>query len=256
MKNYNIYFVLLILFFGLSLSCNNVNAPKIDGEYPTKLYPIDSLELEQLKSECPYEIDEYGLISFSGIFLRGKSDIKDSNLVVDMSKKTLVQYSKFSNVFSESSLSLKEVSNYNPTPLPTTDWTVIFKNQIYEGLEVLNTEIITIVHNNVASIKGHYFNNIFVPIGNIMPIEKIKENLVGKKFEYNCNGPREIEITAEIISDDVTKNIYWKEIGSHIEFRVVWRIPILSDGLQKIRFYLLVDVISGEILYVQQTFIC
>ena len=256
MKNYNIFLFLLILFWGLFLSCNNVDAPKIDEEYPTKLHPIDSSELEQLKSECPYEIDKYGLINFAGIFSRGNSDIKDSDIVVDMAKKMIVKYSKFSNVFSESSLSLKEISNYNAIPELGIDWTVIFKNQIYEGLEILNTEIITIVQNNVSSIKGHHFNNIFIPRENLIPLEKIKENLVGKKIEYYCNQPREIVITSDMISNDITKNIFWKEIESYIEFRVVWRIPILSNNLQKIRFYLLVDVLSGEIIEVQDTFIC
>ena len=226
-----------------------------NNEYPTLLFPLSSIELEQLRSECPFEIDNYGLISYTGTLSRGQSNITNAESAVNLAKKTIVQYSKFTNVFNESSLLLKE-ANHNPGPLSFTDWTVLFKNQIYNDLEVINTKILAIVHDEVASLKGHHFNNIFIPKENLIPIERVKEILIGQKYEYECWGPKELEITAESISNDISQNIIWRKIENHIEFRVIWSVPIFEYDSQFANWYVYVDVLSGEILAFIPTFIC
>jgi len=230
-----------------------------NDEYPTLLFQVNSLELGQLQSECPYNLDKYGLIKHKGLLSRGQSSIKDPDSVVVLLKSVLVKYSKFSNVYDESAFQVNRVSNYNPFPeIPQTDWTVTSKNQIYKDLEVMNTRILAIVHDKVVNIDGHYYNNIFIPENNIIPVERVKELLIGRKFEYECWGNQELFIRSEVISNNIKMVILPVETENHIEFRVVWKVPI-TDGYAESDFALFnifVDVITGEIVLFSSMFMC
>ncbi|MFA6401111.1 MAG: hypothetical protein WCX31_05725 [Salinivirgaceae bacterium] len=235
----------------------------INIEYPTKLYKLDSVELSQLIIESPYPLDAYGLVCRIGFLNGGYSSINNADSVIDLAKKTLIQNSKFSNVTSDSSLILNSVERYTG-PGDFSHWTVIFENQIYDGIEILNTRIIQIVTNTVTIIDGHHFNNIFIPEEGLLPIDTIKAKIVGKTIEYyDWVGIQEKIITHNSIVDDFIKKIYWFEKENYLEFRVVWQIPILyndnpSDdlvGWGYVGWYIYVDILSGEILYILPTFI-
>jgi len=259
--------VTLGLLLAINISCEQTaepdteNPPTTDStlnkEYPTKLYKLDSVELSRLKTESVYPLDSFGLFVWTGILSSGYSSIEDTNSLVSLAKHTLVTNSKFSNVFSDSSLVLKSVKR--SSLVNYTYWDIIFRNQIYKGLEVLNTEIIMRANDTITCIRGHFFKDIFIPKEGLLPIDTIRDKIVGKTIEYyDFSGLRTKVITDQSIVDDFIKTIYWINKGAYIEFRVAWQVPILRDEDSNdtdIGWYLYVDVLSGEILGSVATFI-
>ncbi|MFH1528736.1 MAG: hypothetical protein ABIG69_19180 [Bacteroidota bacterium] len=53
----------------------------------------------------------------------------------------------------------------------------------------MGTGIIARLHwEGVVALRGHYFENIFLPTENILPLEIIPEIIVGYKFSYSTLG--------------------------------------------------------------------
>lgn len=235
----------------------NLTDTLIVFEYPTRLYKKESAELMQLRAETPYCLDDYGLFTRKGLINWGYSTIQNSNEIVEIAKRTLVQNPKFSNIISDTLLSVKSVNQYNSIG-DYIGWTVIFNNQIYQGLEVLNTEIFVMVSDTVTSIEGHHFKDISIPQTGLLPIDSIKNTLIGKPIVYyNIFGqPLERIITPKSITNDIVKKIIFIERVNYLDFRVVWEMPILySDDSNWIGWYLYVDVLTGVWLTHTETFI-
>lgn len=244
-------------------SCNSSTEPIPSPlEYPTNLFSIGRVKADSIQNSIRSNdffsyIDEYGLFSFSGTLGRGNSNITDKNVAIRLAKEALLKYSKYSNVSDTSKLELKEATNYDPSPLHFTDWLVSFKNQKYNGIEVLNTGIIVIVHNQVSQIIGHHFKEISIPINGTIPKDKLEEILVGKKLETMCWTKIEVTITPEmILKNKIAQNIIWRELNGIIELRVTWNIPISTSNDDNVSWNVWVDILSGEILFYSPTFIC
>lgn len=250
----------------LSINSCNSNTEPIPSpnelEYPTVLLPIGRVKADSIQNSIRSNfffsyIDEYGLFSFSGTLGRGNSNITDKNVAIRLAKEALLKYSKYSNVSDTSKLELKEATNYNPSPLHFTDWIISFKNQKYNGIEVLNTGIVVIVQDQVSQIIGHHFNEISMPVNGIIPKEKLVEILVGKKLETMCWTKIEETITPEmILRNKIVQNIIWREVNNTIELRVTWNVPITTSNDDNISWNIWVDILSGEILLYSPTFIC
>ena len=230
--------------------------------YPTVLTPIgrakaDSIQNSIRTNEFFSYIDEYGLFSFSGTLSRGNSNITDKDAAVKLAKDALLKYSAYSNVTDTSKLELKEATNVDPSPLNHTGWVVIFKNQKYNGIEVLNTEIIVLVNDQVRQICGHHFKEISIPDSGTVPKDKLEEILVGKKFEIMCWTKIEITITSGmILKNKIAQNVIWSEVNDCIELRVAWYVPISSTIDGNIDWNVWLDILSGEVLFYSLTFIC
>ena len=252
----------IILFIN---SCNSNIEPipypiEIEQEYPTVLYPVgrafaDSIQIAIRTNDFFSYIDEYGLFSFSGTFGRGYSNITDKNIAIRLAKEALLKYSKYSNVCDTTQLELDRATHSSAPNF--TDWVISFKNQKYKGIEVLSTRIIVIVQNQVSQISGHHFKEISIPVNGIIPKEKLVEILVGKKLETMCWTKIEITITPEmILKNKIVQNIIWSEINNSIEFKVAWKIPITTSNDDFISWNVWVDILSGDILFYNPTFIC
>jgi len=252
----------IILFIN---SCNSSSEPiplPSKLEYPTVLLPIgrvkaDSIQNSIQSGDFSSYLDDYGLFSFSGLLNRGTSNITDKNVAIRLAKEALLKYSKYSNVSDTSKLELKEATNYNPTPLNLTDWIITFKNQKYHEIEVLNTGIIVIVHNQVSQIIGHHFKNITIPIIGIIQKDKLDEKLVGKKLETMCWTKIEVTISPEmILNNKIVQNIIWEEVNGSIEFRVAWNVPMTTSNDGLVSWNVWVDILTGEILLYKYAFVC
>jgi hypothetical protein len=252
----------IILFIN---SCNSSSEPIPFS--PEQIYPAGLIQIGRVKADSIQNtirsndfvsyIDEYGLFSFSGTLGRGNSNITDKNVAIRLAKEALLKYSKYSNVSDTSKLELKETANNNSSPLHFTDWIITFKNQKYNGIEVLNTGIIVIVHNQVSQIIGHHFKNISIPVNGIVPKDKLVEILSGKKLETMCWTKIEVTITPEmILKNKIAQNIIWQEVKNSIEFRVAWNVPITTSKDENVSWNVWVDILSGEILLYSPTFIC
>jgi len=244
-------------------SCNSNTEPVVSPlEYPTVLLSIgrtkaDSIQNSIRSNDFFSYIDEYGLFSFSGTLGRGNSNITDKNVAIRLAKEALLKYSRYSNVSDTSKLEIDEASNYSSSPLHFTDWVVIFKNQKYDGIEVLNTRIIVIVQNQVSQIMGHHYKSISIPKDGTLPKEKLEKIIVGQKLETMCWSKIEVTITPEmILKNKIVQNIIWRELNGIIELRVTWNIPISTTNDDNVSWNVWVDILSGEILTYSPTFIC
>jgi len=250
----------IILFLN---SCNSITESIPSPlEYPTNLFSIGRVKADSIQNSIRSNdffsyIDEYGLFSFSGTLGRGNSNITDKNVAIRLAKEALLKYSKYSNVSDTTKLELNEATNYNPSPLHFTDWIVSFKNQKYNGIEVLNTGIIVVLHNQVSQIIGHHFKEISIPINGTLSKDKLENILVGKKLEMMCKTKIEITITHEmILKNKIAQNIIWRELNGIIELRLTWNIPISTSNDDNVSWNVWVDILSGEILFYSPTFIC
>ncbi len=106
------------------------------------------------------DLDRYGLIGWSGLLSRGSSSIEDRKVAISDAKSSLKQFERFTNVTDTSSLILKEATNKHDTDL-FNDWIVIFCNQVYQGIEVMNTEIMVLIKDNLKQIQGHHIKEVF-----------------------------------------------------------------------------------------------
>lgn len=254
MQNKFRLFYLIFSVYLIMISCStNTEPTQTEIEYPTILFPIgrvkaDSIQNSIRTNEFFSNIDDYGLFSFYGTLNRGNSKITDKNVAIRLAKESLLKYSKFSNVFDTSKIEIEDATNYDPTTQRFSDWTILFKNQKYDGIEVLQSGIIVIVHDQVNQIIGHHFKDISVPTKNLLPEKKLEEKIVGQKIKSGGKVNSEITITSEmIIKDKITKSILWSELNNSIEFRVVWNIPI-GYTTEIIRWNMYIDILSGEIL--------
>jgi len=254
--------IAILLFIN---SCNSISEPiplPYKLVYPTVLLPIGRVKADSIQNSIQSNdffsyLDEYGLFSFPGLLSRGNSNITDKNVAIRLAKEALLKYSKYSNVSDTSKLELEEAMNYDPTPLHLTDWIISFKNQKYNEIEVLNTSIIVIVHNQVSQIIGHHFKHITIPINGIIPKDKLAEKLVGKKLETMCWTKIEVTITPEmILKNKIAQNIIWHEVNNSIELRVAWNVPITTSNDDHVSWNVWVDILSGEILLYSYAYIC
>jgi len=115
------------------------------------------------------------------------------------------------------------------------------------------------ITDTVTFIYKHHFKYVFIPEEGLLPIDTIKAKIVWEKIEYYDYSSLQVkEITENSIVNDFVKKIYWFEKDNYIEFRVVWQIPILyneNSSADFIGWYIYVDILSGEILYILPTFI-
>ena len=252
--------IAIILFIYVYNSCTDPISPLVKSEYPSLLVPIgrakaDSIQIAINTNGFFSYIDEYGLFSFSGTLSRGNSNITDKNIAVRLAKETVLKYSKYSNVSDTTQLEIDQ-STHSSAP-NFTDWVITFKNQKYKGIEVLGTRIIVIVKNQVSQICGHHFKEIALPASGIIPQVKLVDLLVGKKLETMCWTKIEVTLTPEmIINNKIAQNIIWHEVDKGIEFRVAWNVPISTSNNDIVSWIVIVDILSGEILSYNPTFIC
>jgi hypothetical protein len=197
------------------------------------------------------QLDSFGLLRHYGLVPRGNSAITDPAQAVSLAKNALVRLNDFSNISDTSALSVEEVTNYNPSPLDRSDWTVIFNNQSYNGLEVWNTRILTLVADNFILLDGHHFKNVFIPQKNIISKEQAKDSIIGKEIIFYGYGPSTFVIADSSIDLDSVKQCIYPFIKTNsIELRVAWKIPITIAHSKWPTWYYFSDILSGETLEV------
>jgi hypothetical protein len=266
MKKYVFFFLLLIL---TSCKKDEISSPSNNDEnkfYPTTLNKLSQPESDSLQVKFSQKIlgtnylaklDSFGLLGHYGVLSRGKSNISDPAEAISLAKTALLHLNEFSNVSDTSTLYVKEATNYHPSPPNFTDWVIIFKNQSYNGLEVWETEILTIVANDFILLDGHYYKNVFIPKQNIISKEHAKKNLIGKDIHYVCWTPGTYTIADSSINVEAIEQCIYPLIKTNcIELRVVWKIPISSAPGDPPMWYYFMDVLTGETVAVQELFIC
>ena len=228
--------------------------------YPTILFPLPESELRMLKAEfdslnhtkMQSELDEYGFIKTIGLLDRGQSTITDTNIVVSKAKSAVWKFRKFTNVIDTNLLIVKQATRSSSGFF--TDWYIHLK-QPYKGLVIDAKEISVLVHQEVVQMYGNTYKNVFIPIHDLITIERAIESLLGYEIEYYCWTREKFIVSIDkVFTDQVSMVIYPKKSSNKIELRVVWKIPIGSGRYPQWNFY--IDVLTGEIVYIHQLFIC
>ncbi len=243
----------------------NVVASNANLSYPTKLLKLEPAEFAIRQNELTQllgttytaTLDSFGLIGHLGMLSRGISSITTADQAISVAKKALLQLKDFTNVMDTSLLSVGEATNHNPTPLNYSDWRVIFNNQSYQNLEVWDTRIMILIKDNRTSVDWHHYKDIFIPEVDLISKERAKRELVGKVISYYCWGPTNFTMTEESINiDSLSLSIYPLRKNDGIEFRVAWKIPIYTFSTIHPSWYYFIDVLTGEIVGIEQLFIC
>jgi hypothetical protein len=135
------------------------------------------------------------------------------------------------------------------------NWMIRFQNQVYEGLEVLNTRINVGLYSEGAYwIEGHWYPEITIPDCDSVTCGEAKELVLGTEITwYGFGGePHIFTVEDSTITDVEEKVILPFRSGDCIEHWVVWRIGILFGSMQG--WYIYVDIITGEIVGIEQLF--
>ncbi|MDP1678428.1 MAG: hypothetical protein Q8L88_16345 [Bacteroidota bacterium] len=261
------YFFIPILLFFTSCHEGEISTPSDSNaniSYPTILRPLakpffDSVQKtfqQKLGTSYIAKLDSFGFVGHLDGITRGKSNVSDKMIGIAKAKAAILYLKEYTNVYDSS----VEVKYAKKTISPgITDWEVLFKNQVYAGLEVWDSAILTIVADDFVLIDGHYYNNIFIPHQNIISREQVKANLLGQKYEFYCWGPLDtLIITDSLIRIETMEQCIYPLIKKNtVELRVVWKVPIYTySGSSSPMWYYFVDILTGEIVAIRQLFIC
>jgi len=238
-------------------------------DYPTILYHLTESELNELQSgldsllDSKYKakLDKYGLIGPAGLLSRGSSSITDMNSAISKAKSAVTVFTKFTNVSDTSMLIVSEATNHHGCDL-FNDWIVLFKNQVYDDIEVLNTDIMVLITDNIVQIDGHHYSEIVIPEKNLISSEDAEESVIGAELLYYGWADLDTFFVIEDVihvdnaSEEASIKIITFEQSDSLELRVCWRIPIFGFGGIYPNFYVFVDILSGEIITYWALFVC
>jgi len=268
MKNITSVILSLLLFVSCELFEDSTDQKNSNIEYPTIIYPLSETEICKLQlelysllnSEYLAALDEYGFIRSNWKINRGSSSISDENIAISQAKATINTFSQFTNITDTSILIVKEATNQSGTPF-FSDWIISFENQSYDNIEVLSTEIMIIITDNIIQIIGHHYPDIVIPDHDLISLEDAEESVIGLELTYY--GYADIDtfvvdensIHVDNASEETTMKILPFEVDENIELRVCWRIPIFMGSIYP-DFYIFIDTVSGDMITYKTLFIC
>ena len=266
------YVTFLFLSSLILISCRIDDSP-INDSYPTTISRLSDTKLNEAIIEyenlndfyiCTqlneYGFPEYGLSHCLGRPILREEINKDESELLNMAKAVILKNKKFTGVADVSRLSIRRSTGSkgcikcddSDGDIKNIKWIFDFNNQLYEGLEVFNTQIRAVLDNNgVFMLSGNWYPHIAVPKTNLYSLEQIKEDLVGQKRTIYCWTNYGIAVTEDNFPSEAGEVIIPIEKEYEIELRVAWEIII--SGAYYV-FY--VDVVSGEIIMEHQLIIC
>jgi hypothetical protein len=134
-------------------------------------------------------------------------------------------------------------------------WNFRISNQIFDSLEVINSQIsIEVENGKVTWCTGNWYPEIFIPEEFIYSKEDVKSMLADTVICHSdCWGSTWCEtVTIDILDESIFRKVIVPiTTDSKIELRVSWEINIPAPIYYK--FY--IDVITGEIIFKEPTII-
>jgi hypothetical protein len=252
-----------ILIFFISCKKDEISSPSnIDpnSSYPTTIYKLSNSEFDSLKVQFKNRLqgtiytanlDSFGLLGDYYKWPKGTSLIPDTLQAVTLTKTAFLKLNDFSNVSDTSNLIVEGIIDF-------VGWrTIIFKYQIYQGLEVWGTNITGMVTNDSIYLSGHHYKDIFIPQQNLISKDSIKSLLIGKEIYYSCDAVGKFIVDDSSINiNTIEQCIYPLIKNNSIELRVAWKVPITPFYSQYVMWDYFVDVLTGEEIDVLQLFGC
>ena len=257
----NIVIVIIISSLLIFLSCNDSEVNPFDSnQYPTTLQRLNENDQESIQerlnrklgSKYKALLNQFGILNDNLLYNEGTSSILDQDSVITIAKETVLYLSEFNNVTDTSDLKIKSVVHYK------SSWLIIFDNQFYQGLEILDTDIQVLITDSILEISGHHFSEVFIPhIRNFIKKDVIT-NIWNEKIEYSCRGGGgTVVVNDESIMYDEIKTVIFPFISSDynsLALHVVWKIPIEVEHGERWEYF--IDVVSGKVVALYQNFRC
>lgn len=164
--------------------------------------------------------------------------ISEKDKLVERAKDWVIENSRFTGISDKLVLRIEKIIEI-PQGIR-----IFFEGQKYIGLPVVNivfrTMEIIIDEDGVRRAVGHWYPVIQAPLEPVISEDSAKNKLIGKIIMVGdvIVVPR---ITKGHLDEPAIKVIFVKHSTQGVEFRLAWKIPVLSN------FYY-IDAITGEIL--------
>lgn len=274
---------LLIFAMGGSLGCDRLtdllgdDLSEEDPSYPTTYYTLTTSQLGQAtetfsqlnNGQICTELNAYGWCSNNWTLCIEivRQEVFDRAGQISMMKASLVASRQFSVVADSNSLVISKswarggciLCDGSEGDITTIGWMIEFENQVYNGLEVLDTRLTVLTDiEKVWHMGGHWYPEVYIPETDQFSPEEAKQSLIGieLQLEGSYTNPSYI-IPAGSFIEQVGKFIIPLEAADSVEMRVVWRIGVkyitnenVSDGLATWHVY--VDSSTGELVRTEQ----
>ena len=262
--------IIFLLMFSISILGCDIFAPPDNPPrtYPTIIRPLSEEELENLQKEfreinnylmCS-RLDRYGLVEIGRVCSVKNPDIViEKDEVIEMAKSTLFKNRRFTNVTDTTNLIIRRATKVSPGR-ENTHWRIDYFPQQYEGHKVLDTQIsLWAFGNGVYRINGHWYTDIFIPKEIRVNEAKAKESIIGTEITwYNAGGEEQIlTVTKETLTNKPPKRVIVPlHVEDNIELRVAWEIGVsFSLNRNTPYWYVYVDVMTGELIRIDQLFV-
>jgi hypothetical protein len=251
---------------GLSGCSDNglVSLPIEDEDYPTVIKPLTPAELEarrtQFRQRNPRicgDLNAFGLTEgmFAGPCLRNVAvsiqDPENAERYIENMRQTLVENRIFSGVTDPNAPVIRRYVVRGGTNTARTI-AVSFKNQVYEGMEVLRTPMGVVIDRlGVISIDGYHFESIHIP-ERYHDHRVVRGVLIGQEIHWEgWTGPETEIIQEDSFTGTPVLAIWPLQAEDRIELRVAWQFRVEPGGLWWDAY---VDVITLEFLGTVQLF--
>jgi hypothetical protein len=242
-----------------------VTAPIEDEHYPTVIESLAPAELQarrtqfrQLNPRICGDLNVYGLTEgmFAGQCLRNVAisipDPENAEHYIENMRQTLYENRMFSGVTDPDAPIIRRYVFQGGTNTARRI-AVSFKNQVYEGMEVLRTPMgVVIDRRGVISIDGYHFESIHIP-ERYHHHSVVRGVLVGQELHWwGWTGPNTTIITEDSFTGTPVLAIWPLQVEDRIELRVAWQFRVEPRGLWWDAY---VDVITTEFLGTVQLFV-
>ena len=256
---------ILLLFFLLLCACEkNTWIVNTDPNYPTIIEKADPGHLAELRSEFAREnmylktsLDEYGFCGYSDNSMDAETPSIDTTVTeseaIEIAKKFLVRNSEFTGIKNTGSIDFNRVNRLKGFWDGNSGWHLLTANQSIDSIEVLSTSIlINLRGKEVYYCVGNWFPDIYIPDRFSLTGREAQDLLVNRTVtHFTWGGPVTLKITSESLQGSTIDIVALPlEKNNHLEMHIAWKIYVPG-----VSFILYVDVMSGEVIREEPTFI-
>lgn len=259
------YFIIILIFTIGVISCEKVNYPDVDNNYPTTINEINADAIVKLRNKFSLN-NKYIVTSLSNFgfcdFGNNNPEIESPPITGSLTQQEAIDIVENFVMLNKSHTGINffedvlfdKISLNAESPEGSYVWTFKTKNQYIDTLEVLNSKIIFKIKNSeMYWCVGNWYPEIYIPESFRVSSENAKTVLLGRVVTHlDWDGSWNVTITEENLSEsDVRLVIKPLEFENKIELRVAWEVLIPYP----VNYRILVDVIFGNIIYEEPTII-